>query len=165
MKFEEGVDYTLGWWKATPGQGWTAQRLILVRGLPGSGKTSFVDEWMDTTYANHLETDMFFSMEPDGVYRYDPDKFYRAMRWTFDTLRVLLHQGKDVVFSNCNRKFTDARQYVDFAKRKEIDIHVYTMLKDYGSIHDVPESRMDRIRQGWESHETFMEKLIAYQPE
>jgi|TARA_R100000789_G_scaffold51399_1_gene51144 hypothetical protein len=44
--------------------------LFLVRGLPGSGKTQFVNDTMRTKEAQQIATDHFFYV--DGIYEFDP---------------------------------------------------------------------------------------------
>jgi uridine kinase len=53
--------------------------LILVRGAPGSGKSTFVKNYMKdlTRRFAHYEADMYF-IDKDGEYRFDGSKIKRA---------------------------------------------------------------------------------------
>ncbi len=51
--------------------GFDKTNLILIRGLPGSGKTTFAKELASTFGVKHYEADMFF--EVDGVYKFNRD--------------------------------------------------------------------------------------------
>ena len=52
--------------------------LVLIRGLPGSGKSTIAKELAVTGF-EHFEADMFFPV--DGVYRYEASRIRHAHTW------------------------------------------------------------------------------------
>ena len=52
-----------------------SKELILVRGIPGSGKSTFAKSLGGT----HFETDKFFMV--DGEYKFDGTKIKEAHKW------------------------------------------------------------------------------------
>lgn len=141
--------------------------LALVRGLPGSGKSTLAKR----LYGNNhntiiLETDMYWYRNAERKYEFDFEFLYRAHRWCLASAEVFLVQDKNVVVSNTNLAFRDAKYYVDFAKRLGAGIFVHTMNKDinHGSIHGLTPERMQEMYNKMEDHEVFMEKVRAYQP-
>ena len=56
------------------------QELIIIRGIPGSGKTTMAKSYQGYS---HYEADMFFMK--DGVYNFDRAKIKNAHNWS-DTL-------------------------------------------------------------------------------
>lgn len=137
--------------------------LILVRGLPGSGKSTYAANLLRMEPNSvHLEADMWFSRS--GTYEWVGDYVPRAHRWCIHTAQVMMRQGKTVIVSDCTLKFKECEELVSFAKRMHKPIEVKTMTGDYGSIHDVPDFRMQRLKQRFVPHDKFMEQLRAYQP-
>lgn len=136
--------------------------LIIVRGLPGSGKSTFAKTLMDTVV---IESDMWWYRNPELEYQFDMELLNRAHRWCLQTAEAFLARGDCVAVANTNLTFKDAKGYIAFAKALNCPITVYSMDSHYGSIHNVPDEVMERMRNRMESHETFMEKAIAYQPD
>lgn len=51
--------------------------------------------------------------------------------------------------------------YLEFAYKHKIDCNVITMENDFGSVHDVPEETLKKMRERFFPHETVMERLRA----
>ena len=74
-------------------------KLILIRGLPGSGKTTRAnEERRHYPEMVHLEADMFF--EADGSYKFNPLYLKTAHDWCYSNAVFNLLAGKDVIVSN-----------------------------------------------------------------
>ena len=132
--------------------------LLLVRGLPGSGKSTWARNLLKHIPGGiHLEADMYF--ETDEAYHWEGDKLAAAHRWCLNSAKIFLAQGKIVLVSNCNLKFSEADDYIRHCKRIGKPVDVTTLEDYYGSVHNVPEERMRRLRQRMEDHDTFMEKV------
>jgi uridine kinase len=72
-------------------------RLVLIRGLPGSGKTTYAKNYFNGHI--HLEADMYF-IESDGFYNWTAERLGKAHSWCFETTKIMLNNGYDVVVSN-----------------------------------------------------------------
>lgn len=115
-------------------------KLIIVRGLPGSGKSTFAK----TLFANHLEADMYFMT--DGEYEFNPNKLHDAHIWCQNTTDHIISNGCDVVVSNTFTTMKEMKPYIEIAHKHNAEIVVYRCVKDYGSIHDVPETTIERMK-------------------
>lgn len=126
-------------------------RLFLIRGLPGSGKSTFAKRyfWM---MSRHLEADMYF-IKPNGDYVFEPNKIKQAHEWCQQSARIFLTQGYDVIVSNTFTTVNEMKFYLDFAKENNIPVEIARMTKDYGSIHNVPQDVIDRMRSRFEDYE------------
>jgi ABC-type molybdenum transport system ATPase subunit/photorepair protein PhrA len=78
--------------------------LVLIRGLPGSGKSTMVSVLTMIGY-KHFEADMFF--EFDGTYQYDATRIRDAHAWCQRMTRQALGRFENVVVSNT---FTHLRE-------------------------------------------------------
>lgn len=108
-------------------------RLVLVRGLPGSGKSTIAKSIAINGYT-HLETDMYWG--PD--YNFDISKIKEAHQWCQDTTKYLLNKGGFVVVSNTFTTAWELLPYFDIAKEFQISPQVILCQGQYGTIHPVP---------------------------
>ena len=142
------------------------QSLVIIRGLPGSGKSPLARKLNLHRQYIHVEADMWWHRNEARTYDFNRELLPHAHRWSKQTVESFLAVGHDVIVSNTNLTFKEAQDYVHFAKLLYLNIVVYTMDLDvnYGSVHGVPEDVLKAMRGRMESHETFMEKVRAYQP-
>jgi len=66
-------------------------QLLLVRGLPGSGKSTYAKTLTDR---KHIETDMYFALS--GTYQWDGSKLGKAHQWCQDEVRKALMAGEEI---------------------------------------------------------------------
>lgn len=125
-------------------------KLILIRGLPGSGKSTIAKQYFGGCI--HLEADMYF-IAPNGAYIYDPSKIKAAHEWCIETAKILLNNGKDVVVSNTFTTLAELSPYINYAKEWEIPYVVFRSDNNYGSIHNVPPEVIGRMKSRFEDVE------------
>jgi predicted kinase len=123
-------------------------RLVLVRGLPGSGKTTYARK-MDGYY--HVEADMWF-VGPDNVYRFKPLEIGDAHDWCQKTCACALEKGMNVVVSNTFTRLREMKPYFDMAEVLKVPVNVVEMRNNYGNIHNVPEKTLENMRNRWEEY-------------
>lgn len=121
-------------------------KLLLVRGLPGSGKTTFANQFPDRV---HYETDMYFT-NSDGVYNWDGSQLGRAHKWCQDSTREALRSGDSVVVSNTFTKKWEMEAYFEMAKELGVSVSVVEMPNRYGNIHGVSEEHIAKMKARWE---------------
>lgn len=124
------------------------QSLILVRGLPGSGKSMLADKLVPTMAQRHYEADQYFMV--DGVYRFDITKIGKAHEWCQNKTKRSLCEGFSVVVSNT---FTTARElqpYFDIAKSMGGVPQVILCQGQWGNTHNVPQDTLERMKARFE---------------
>lgn len=118
--------------------------LYIVRGIPGSGKT---------TYAKKLgcpefEADQYFMV--GGKYRWDPRRLKNAHNWCKRNVAELLRQGKDVAVANTFVKAKHVQEYVDLAISYDSPYRVIKILGNHKNVHNVPDEKVQKMKSEWE---------------
>lgn len=123
----------------------SANKLFLVRGLPGAGKSTFVKHLGDCV---HLEADMYFLK--NGEYVFNKDELKDAHLWCQNSCYVALSFGKkNVVVSNTFTQEWEMKPYFEMAEKMGVEVTVLVVENYHGgkSIHDVPQQTMDAMEK------------------
>jgi predicted kinase len=119
--------------------------LVLIRGLPGSGKSTIA---RTMTGYKHFEADMYF--EKNGSYLFEAEKLQRAHDWCYESTSEALKAGYKVVVSNTFVQLWELNSYLRLASSLDIDCQVVHAVGSWESIHNVPEFTVARMRDRWE---------------
>ena len=138
-------------------------KLIIIRGIPGSGKSTYAKKLMeilgkDGFKPEHFEADMFFGPEYKFDYKYLSD----AHKWCQSNAALALFNGKDVIVSNTTIKMSEIKPYYEMALRYGAQFEIINMANDFGSIHGVPEEVIDRMKKNFKVISTE-EYLVHYE--
>ena len=130
--------------------------LFLVRGLPGSGKTSFASAiWND--YAV-FEADKFF-YDKEGNYNFDPSKLKEAHAWCKNEVesRMIEHQNNqqyypEIAVSNTFTQEWEMEDYFKLAEKYEYKVVSLILENRHGSqnVHGVPDEKLQIMKDRFE---------------
>lgn len=116
------------------------KHLHIVRGVSGSGKTTFARKLGGT----HFEADMYFEGD-DGSYNFDPSKLNRAHQWCQNMVRHTMLGGDElVVVSNTFTMYWEMLPYIHLAEIHDYHLDVTSLTTVYGNVHDVPEDVIEK---------------------
>lgn len=127
------------------------QNLYIIRGLPGSGKTTYATELSVREGIPFYEADQHFVV--DGEYRFDRDELHIAHQNCFDRVSYALHEGVDVIVSNTFTTLREMKNYIKLALELGVKVHVIHTTGDFGSVHGVPEHTIKAMKDRWISNE------------
>ena len=119
------------------------KRLYLVRGVPGSGKSTFAKS---LGIDDHFEADMWFG-DNGG---FDHTKLKDAHEWCQSMTQSALCCGRDVVVSNTFIKRWELQPYIDCALRYGYVVFEVTCFGNHKSIHNVPDEVVQRMKVNFE---------------
>ena len=122
------------------------QKLTLIRGLPGSGKSTMARQIAAATGAMHVEADMWV----DYSAPYTPEAAKRAHTICQSRARHAVMFGRSVVVSNTFTRRWEMQPYLDMAHQYGAQVEIITATGDYGSIHNVPDNAIQAMRDRWE---------------
>lgn len=123
------------------------QQLILIRGLPGSGKTTLAMSLNDC-FA-HYEADMFFETE-DG-YNFIPSKIKHAHEWCQRMAKSALDHGVNTVVANTFTTKAELQPYIDMAEERGIIPLIVECKGEWRSVHSVPARTIIKMEERWET--------------
>jgi len=127
--------------------------LTIVRGLPGSGKSTLaaaIASKVTSRVSYHFEADQYF--EQSGQYVFDPKLLPAAHADCLARTRMALTAGAHVFVSNTFTQRWEYQPYLDMAAELGVKVQVIEVHGDFGSIHNVPDETITRMRNRWEPH-------------
>lgn len=126
-------------------------KLILIRGIPGSGKSTYARKIVPELGLPMLEADMFF-INKFGNYEFNPKLIKVAHEWCYSSTVNLLNQGYGVIVSNTFTQMWEMERYLKIPEMlPDVEIEVITMLTEYNNVHGVPEDKVEQMRNRFES--------------
>ena len=113
--------------------------LYIVRGLPGSGKSTFAKSLGGV----HFEADMYF-VDENGVYNFDPTKIKMAHNWCMiQTQKAMVDEEPKIVVSNTFTQEWEMETYFKLAN--ENGYQVYSIIVENRhegkNTHGVPDDK------------------------
>jgi predicted kinase len=117
--------------------------LYALRGLPGSGKTSFAKS-LDL---NFFEADQYF--EKFNNNKYDFKLLKKAHQYCYQSVKQELKNGRSVLVSNTMTSKKEVKEYEDLAK--ELNVKFVSIILENRhngvSIHNVPKLSIENMNK------------------
>lgn len=117
-------------------------RLILIRGLPGSGKSTIAGSLRGYV---HFEADMYH-IDEEGEYCFKPENIKDAHAWCQGETKRKLDSAHDVVVSNTFTQKWEMQPYLDMGH----GVLIIVAKGEYENIHNVPSEVIEKMRKRWE---------------
>ena len=132
------------------------KNLILLRGLPGAGKSTFAKQmWNEYVIC---EADQYF-IGDDGVYRFDGSKIKDAHKWCREKVETFMKDNqinnqfyKEIVVSNTFTQEWEMEAYYELANKYGYRVYSIIVENRHGGLneHGVPEDKLEIMRKRFE---------------
>jgi len=120
-------------------------QIILVRGLPGSGKTTRAKEFLNSNPGFvHIESDDWFVR--NEIYTFDPFELNNAHQRCVSDCEFALRKNKDVILSNTFTTAAECAPYFVLEQKYRACLSLITCVGTYGSTHGVPPDKVEMMR-------------------
>ena len=126
--------------------------LYIVRGIPGSGKSTFAKTLVNKDYC-HKEADMFF-VDGDGSYNFEPSKIKDAHKWCQEEMDFLMRlDHSPVVVSNTFTQEWEMEPYFELAKTYGYKVFSIVVENRHEGTnqHGVPDEVLTKMRERFET--------------
>ena len=117
--------------------------LYAIRGLPGSGKTTFAK----SLNLNFYEADQYFKKFNNN--KFDHKLLKKAHQYCYESVKQELERGKSTVVSNTMTSKEELSEYQDLAQKLNVKfVSVILENRHEGvSIHNVPEETIEKMKK------------------
>jgi predicted kinase len=122
--------------------------LYLIRGLPGSGKTTFANRLKDSHLVGvNLSADDYFT-DLQGNYSFDASKLKQAHEQCLNRTRLYLQETMSVAVSNTFTTEKEMQPYFDLAEELNHGVTVLIVENRHGnkSVHNVPQDTIQKMK-------------------
>lgn len=147
--------------------------LIIVRGLPGSGKSVLAKRFteLDKKFVS-ISTDDFFTV--NGVYCWDYNLLSIAHKWNLWRCKQLMKQRASIIVDNTNTTWKEIKPYVELAVSNEFkNDYFYTIFINEPATtwqynveecfkigtHKVPKETIQKMRDRWQESKYIEDQI------
>jgi len=123
--------------------------LFIVRGIPGSGKSTFAEQLAPTA---QICTADDYHMN-DGKYEWKPENVGKAHGWCQSKVDSLMSGDiTPVVVANTSTTMKEMKPYYDLAEKYGYQVHSIVVENRHGGInvHEVPEETLEKMKNRFE---------------
>ena len=126
-------------------------KLYLIRGLPGSGKSTFAAELAQSLGCDHLEHDQYLYTE-EGEYLWTERRMRYAYMACLRDTEATMERKEPVVVSNVFPVARSMKRYKALAEKYGYRVTYIVVENRRGgvNIHNVPQESLDNMREAFQ---------------
>jgi NEDD4-binding protein 2 len=149
----------------------TSKKLVIMRGLPGSGKTTLAKQIAGESGLIYSCDDFFTK---DGIYTFNPKKLTESHEWNQQRATISMEKGEPlIIIDNTNTRKWEAKPYVKSAVDNGYEVEFVetntdwcqdpSMCYEKGN-RKVPLRVIERMNRNWEDNFTVDSVLSSIPP-
>lgn len=136
--------------------------LILIRGIPGSGKSTIAQDLLklNPEQFRHYENDMFL-YDKEGNYLWSEERIIAANKKCYWSTKNALQLEFNVIVSNCFIKNSSIKRYAKLVNSE--DLFIIETDTEYNNIHQVSNETIHSMKSNYEDlSENLKQRKISY---
>jgi predicted kinase len=131
--------------------------LYIIRGVPGSGKSTFAKELVGADFLV-CEADKYF-VDKEGNYKFDGSKLKEAHEWCRDRVETFMEDSllndqfyRRIAVSNTFTREWEMQAYIDLAEKYGYRVFSLIVENRHGSsnVHGVPDEVIEKMKERFE---------------
>ena len=132
--------------------------LYIVRGIPGSGKSTFAKKLVGEDFLV-CEADKYFINQENGKYEFDISKIKDAHKWCQNIVETYMRDSlindqyyREIAVSNTFTQEWEMEPYLELAKTYGYKVFSIVVENRHGGInqHGVPEEKLEQMKNRFE---------------
>lgn len=126
--------------------------LVIIRGLPGSGKTTMATE-LFPEYEKYEADDYFYKVDACNYryeYVFDASKLRQAHATCLANVTDAIEDGANVVVSNTFTTLKELQPYIDAAKANNYRVFIIEANGVFKFVHNVPDETIMKMEKRWQ---------------
>ena len=128
----------------------TQQHLYIIRGVPGSGKTTLAAKMLDRAMIDSFYEADDHMVDDSGNYRFDPSRLKHCHNECQRSVRHALRNEWSVAVSNTFTRKWEMQPYLDMAEELGIQVTVLVCQGEFDNVHGVPADKVRVMRERFE---------------
>lgn len=123
-------------------------KLVIIRGIPGSGKSTVAAKIAEMLGCKVWEADQYFMKE--GEYKFDPSKLGAAHKTCQLNVANDLICGGNSIVANTNTTMKEIKPYLEMAEKYNAEVRVVKCIGNWQNVHGVPVQALERMLARWQ---------------
>ena len=133
--------------------------LIILRGIPGSGKSTFAKYLANDSDFLVCEADKYFTDKKTGEYKFDSSKIKDAHKWCQDLVETYMKDSllndqfyRKIVVSNTMTMEWEMKPYFELAEKYGYTVFTLIVENRHGgkNTHEVPDDKLEQMKNRFE---------------
>lgn len=124
--------------------------LLIIRGIPGSGKTTLSEYISMLNDAIVCSADDYF-YDDKGNYNFDPNELYNAHKWCKEKAEFAMKNSQNVIIANTSVKEKEINPYIKMGNNNGYKIFSIIVENRHNgkNVHGVPNETISKMKNNF----------------